>query len=274
MKPERIAKRWLPPAVFGLLGRFMRRSPRFVGGWTSWAEAAKGSRGYDSESILQQVAKATRAVESGKYAFERDSVLFSEWFPRFEILAPLLRHALRHDGKLEVIDFGGALGSTFRQCLPFLPEFSEFKWHVVEQPKFADLGRLEFESSSLYFHKDLTTLPLTGSPRLLLASSVLQYLPDPAKFIEEWERSDIDTLVIDRTPVHYGHGDDICIQHVPRHIYDASYPCWVLSREDLLNRLSAKWRLLCEFDSPEGSHPVSGGRKLHFKGFILERRKS
>lgn len=272
MTAAAVLRDWLPPALHRALGRATGRSLRFVGGWPGWDAAAAASSGYDDSAILERVVHATRHVEAGRVAFERDSVLFDTWQPPFQLIAPLLRHALRHGGSLDVVDFGGSLGSTYRQCRPFLPELAALRWHVIEQPLFAAAGRSEFSTPPLVFHTELSALPAAIAPRLLLASSVLQYLPHPMQHLQDWEASGIDTLVLDRTPVWEGPEDRACVQHVPRHIYDASYPCWVLSRSGLLDRLSRDWRLVCEFECPEGRHVARQGPTFEFKGFVWERK--
>jgi len=264
-------KRWLPPALLAGINRVSGRSPYFVGGWDGWPAAAAASWGYDDDEILRRVRAATREVIAGRAAFERDSVLFAHWVPPFQILAPLLRHAMRHEGRLEVVDFGGALGSTYRQCKHFLPDLAALRWHVIEQTGFASAGRSEFSTDELHFHASLETLPPALAPRLLLASSVLQYLPAPATHLVAWQNLGIDTLVIDRTPTWHGKVDIACVQHVPRSIYLASYPCWVLSRAGLEQAMQAGWRLICDFDCPEGRHVARRGPVFEFKGFVWER---
>lgn len=263
---------WLPPALHRWLGRASGRSLRFTGGWSDWTAARNASSGYDDSAILQRVLQATRDVEAGRAAFERDSVLFETWQPPFQLLAPLLRHALQHGGQLEVIDFGGSLGSTLRQCRPFMPGSLSLRWRVVEQAAFVAAGRDEFGDDVLSFHDSLAELPPASASRLLLASSVIQYLEAPLAQFEDWASHGIGTLIIDRTPVWPGNEHVACVQHVPRHIYPASYPCWVFSRPRLLERLESCWHLLCEFDCAEGRHAARGGPTFDFKGFILERK--
>lgn len=265
-------REWLPPRLRRALGRATGRALRFDGGHPDWAAAASASRGYDDAAILQRVLHATREVVAGRAAYERDSVLFDHWQPPFALLAPLLRHAMQHDGRLEVVDFGGSLGSTFRHCRPFLPRLEVLRWHVVEQPAFVAAGRAEFTTPELQFHERLADLPPSMAARLLLASSVLQYLPLPAQAIDDWTASGVETILIDRTPMWDGDEDRACVQHVPRHIYASSYPCWVLSRPRLVGRLERHWQLVCEFDCPEGHHTASGGPTLEFKGQLWERR--
>lgn len=265
-------REWVPPRLYRALGRALGRSLRFDGGHADWAAASAASRGYDDAAILQRVLQATREVVAGRAAYERDSVLFDRWEPPFTVAAPLLRHALRHGSRLDVVDFGGSLGSSYRQCKPFLPRLEALQWHVVEQPAFVAAGQAEFATAELQFHQRLADLPPAVAPRLLMASGVLQYLPLPARAIDEWTASGAETILIDRTPMWDGNDDRACVQHVPRHIYASSYPCWVLSRPCLVGRLERDWRLVCEFDGLDGRYVARGGPAFDFKGLLWERR--
>jgi putative methyltransferase (TIGR04325 family) len=273
MNIREFAREALPPALFRAMGRASGRSVRYVGHGTDWQAAASASSGYAEALIVERVARATREVLAGRAAFERDSVLFLQPEVPLQLLAPLLRHAVQHPGRLEVIDFGGALGGIYRQCRPFLAPLRSLRWHVVEQPGFVAAGR-EFQTAELQFHESLDALPPMAPPPLLLASSVLQYLPDPASMLDAWAASPATTLVVDRTPLSEAAEDRVYVQHVPSHIYRASYPCWAFAREALLTRLSRHWRLVAEFDCPEGRHRVAGGGQFDFKGLILERAAS
>ena len=271
MTLREVAREWLPPVALRFIAQLASQRLTFSAAPDGWAAAVARSSGYDHARILERVVSATREVVAGHAAYERDSVLFHEPDLRFEILAPLLRAALRHGGRLEVIDFGGSLGSTFRQCRPFIP-LAHVDWHVVEQAAFAAAGTAEFTTPELSFHSSIDDFPATALPRTLLASSVLQYLEDPLGHVRRWATLGIDTLIIDRTPMWGDAEDALCIQHVPRHIYPASYPCWVLSRERLLATLGKGWQLLAEFGGPEGRFHVRGGPRFAFSGMILERQ--
>lgn len=262
----------LPPGLVRIAGRLMGRSLRFNGQPASWPEALRISQGYADEIIVERVVRATREVIAGRAAYERDSVLFNVPQPPFQLLMPILRHALIHGSKLEVVDVGGSLGSTWRQCRSMLPPLKSLVWHVIEQECFVAAGRAEFETDELRFYESISELPPPHAPRLLLASSVLQYLERPHERLAEWASVEASTLVIDRSPISGEPQDSLCIQTVPRHIYPASYPCWILSRARLLAELQSNWLLLSEFDCPEGAQVASGDRHFSFKGLILERR--
>jgi putative methyltransferase (TIGR04325 family) len=219
------------------------------------------------------VASATREVIAGRAVFERDSVLFREAALPFPIVGALLRHAMRHDGRLDVVDFGGSLGSVFRQLRWFLPSLAELHWQVVEQPDFVRLGQAEFTTDSLSFHATLDALPPPQAPRLVLLSSSLQYLPAPRSTLSSL-LSDVGatTLVIDRTPFSDANEDQLRIQRVPARIYDASYPLWILSRGITRRALAPNWQILVEFPCAEGPHRASGGLRFEFSGLIAERK--
>src|SRR3546814_16397621 len=99
------------------------------------------SSGYSESAILDRVRTATRAVVAGEAAYERDSVLFDKADYPFALITALLRAAASADMRLDVIDFGGSLGSTYRQCRPLLDAVQPPQWHVVEQPHFVAFGR-------------------------------------------------------------------------------------------------------------------------------------
>jgi len=105
-----------------------------------------------------------------------------------------------------------------------------------------------------------------------LVSSVLQYLEDPFEMLEQLSKLPAGHMIIDRTPMSDQSHDRLCIQHVPAHIYKASYPCWIFSHRGLLDRLSSRWRLVADYLSPEGAAHTEDGLAFEFRGLILERK--
>lgn len=266
-----LARAWLPPALFSFAGHWSGRALRWESVAQCWEGAMQSSTGYDEETILDRVAMATREVIAGRATYERDSVLFFEPPEPPPLLYPLLRHAIRYPGLLDVVDFGGSLGNTYRVCRPFLPESLRLRWTVVEQSSFVAIGQREFSNEELRFVSSLDLLPKAIGPRLLLASSVLQYLERPSDILDAFDTEVATTLVVDRTPVWEGQTDQLTVQHVPPYIYRASYPCWILSRPALMARWRNGWRLLAEYPGPEGRRHSRGGPSFEFRGFILER---
>lgn len=266
------AKQNLPPALATVLKRLSGRSLRFDGSPLDWADAVARSTGYDESAILERVREATRAVVDGRACYERDSALFYEPMTPLALLAGLLRSAAQDDGRLMVIDIGGSLGSSYRQCRPFLSALRQLAWHVVEQPKFVQAGRAEFATAELQFQGRVEDVPASTVPATFLISSALQYMRSPAEVLGACAARPARHLLIFRTPMSAAADHRLCIQHAPRKVYAASYPCWVLSRARLLELLAPHWLLISEQAALDGAYKTSDGLAFEFRDLIFERR--
>jgi putative methyltransferase (TIGR04325 family) len=265
---QRMRSSWTPPALSRWAGRRLPGRITFEEFPGTWQEAVDSVAGYGDQSILDRVAASTREVVSGHGAFERDSVVFTE----AEYVWPLLS-ALTHraacDGRLSVLDFGGALGSTYRQHRPFLDGIPHVAWGVVEQPSFVAAGSAEFSTDRLSFHDTVTACVESIHPNVILLGSVLQYLPNPRTVLDELFAAGATTVVIDRTPVGVNDHDVLCIQHVPPTIYSADYPMWVLSGAQLMNDHPDDWTLAARYVSEHGEFVTSGGLAFQWSGAIF-----
>ena len=252
--PLATVRRWLPPAAWDALRA--RVGTRFSGNYASWEEAARACEGYDAPEVLSRVAEATRAVVSGNAAYERDSILFDRIEYSWPVLASLLWVAAQKQGRLKVLDLGGALGSSYLQNAKFLAALPEVSWLVVEQTNFAELGRREFQNERLRFHDDLPSCLSTTKPDAVLCSSVLQYLEDPYAALDLFAEHRVPFLVIDRTPFIASANDRLTIQIVSKRVYPASYPAWFFSREKFMRTLGRTYRLVEEFESTDRASNV------------------
>jgi putative methyltransferase (TIGR04325 family) len=272
LNARRIAKCLTPPVLVDLRRRLLGRTLRFSGRPVNWTEAQEMSTGYSTKDIFEHVLKATRTVVSGGARYERDSVLFDDQDFPFPVLAALLRVAAMDAGNITVLDFGGSLGSSYRQCRPFFERVARVDWWVVEQPAIVAAGRNEFTTSELHFAERTADVPLISPGTVILASSVLQYIENPYSIIEEFGRLPARHLLIDRTPLSRESTDRLCVQHVPKHIYKATYPCWILSHQRLVSLLSQRWRILSDFLCPDGPMHTDDGMQFEYRGLILEKK--
>lgn len=253
-------------------GRLLRSSVTYSGEYETWKAAQAAATGYEQQNILQRVAAATDKVVRGEAAFERDSVVFAEQEYVFPLLAALLRAAVDADRRpLAVIDFGGALGSSYFQCRSFFPLDWKFNWCVVEQEHYVIEGRKRFESEELHFCSSMREATASGKPHLVLLSSVLQYLESPEWILDECYESGACFMYIDRTALSAEERDSYTVQRVPASIYRASYPCRILSRARLVKHLDPCWEILSEFPSADG-WAVAGRRYFRFGGMFLRRK--
>ena len=219
----------LTPPVFIHLADRLRGNWRIdtyglSGDYRSWGEALAASTGYDSESILEKTRAALLKVKNGEAVYERDSVLFDEIEYAWPVLAGLLWVATRCEGTLNVLDFGGSLGSTYFQNRVFLSMLPEVRWNVVEQARHVETGKAWFEDERLHFYTDIADCLADTEPNVVLLSSVLQYLEHPYAVFDQIQALACDLVIIDRTPFWAGSTDRLCVQSVPPSIYMASLP--------------------------------------------------
>lgn len=261
----------LPPIALRMLRHLRSGSGiHFEGNYANWDEAAANCSGYNADHILAKVLDATLKVKRGEAEFERDSVLLDEIEYAWPVLAGLMWAAARSGGVLNVLDFGGALGSSYFQNRKFLQTLPEVHWSVVEQSHYVAAGQAHIQDGQLRFYATIDDCLTARKPNVILLSSVLQYLPNPYETLDELIATGSDTLLIDRTSVlRSGDKDLIRIQHVPKSIYMASYPCRAFSDIGLRDFITLrKYRLVEEFNSLDKFDPYADWR-----GFVYEKRK-
>ena len=230
------------------------------------------STGYDSERILGKVRDSLLKVKRGEAVYERDSVLFDKVQYSWPLLAGLLWIASQNGNRINLVDFGGSLGSTYYQNRKFLLQLKELRWNIVEQKSFVDRGRRDFENEHLKFYHELEECFLEQRPDTILFSSVLQYLERPYSVLGKVRSLGFEFLLFDRTTIIESGEDRITLQKVPPEIYDASYPAWFFNREKFLGFFSADYELVVEFDALAGAIPL-GDRFGYDKGFIFRKRE-
>jgi putative methyltransferase (TIGR04325 family) len=269
-----LIQKWVPSVFLTIYQKYWKKSGWF-GNYATWEAAEKDCDGYDSAAILARVVEATRQVRDGKAAFERDSVLFYEHELDEQLLIMLtqIKDNLNDIEPLIVLDFGGALGSTYWQHKRILSGWN-LKWIVVEQKHFVEIGQKEFENNQLKFAFTIEEVCKIEKPTIVLFNSVLQYLEKPFTFIETVENQGINNVFIGRTPSFDGEKDRIMQQIVPPKIYKASYPSWVFSISALKNKLikNTEYTIHSELNAPYGQHQIDG-KQLYLTDLFFVKNK-
>ncbi|MGJ4950100.1 methyltransferase, TIGR04325 family [Bradyrhizobium sp. HKCCYLS20291] len=238
----------------------------------SWEAARDHATGYDQQSIRERLVAATeRVVESNGQLFERDGVILAQPTPPFALLTFLLRAAARNDGALNVLDFGGSLGSTFRQCSPFLEHVPRLCWNVVEQAALSEVGRTRFSTSRLKFHDSVKDAAREGPPDVVIFSGVLQYLDDPYEVIAEVSASGASTVIIDRNPFSDSVNDVYAVQIVSADIFSARLAFRIFGITRLERALFPIYCKVAEFDCIDRDATL-GVLDVRFRGQAFERR--
>lgn len=261
-----LAKDWVPPVLL----RALSFGPRvtFAGDFGSWSEAAARSTGYDSQLILERVLAATLKVKNGEAAFERDSVVFNKIEYVWPVTAALMWAAARHDGELNVLDFGGSLGTTYFQNRALLEPLRAVRWGIVEQPAFVEAGRKYVQDERLRFYSSIPACLADGKPNIVLLSSAIQYLDEPYPVLRSLAAAGASVIVLDRTPISEDDRERIVIQQVHPLIYPASYPMRILSMASVLAALGPAYRMVASFTAPEGKVQADSCQ-FSFMGMIL-----
>lgn len=230
------------------------------GDYETW-EAAVIAAGVTS-SKADRVVAAARAVRDGRAAWERDGVTFAAAVPHPPLLAAL--QAAAEGGRLEVVDFGGALGSAWRQHRAWLPAAAA--WRVVEVPALVEAGRREFADVTLSFHATVDEAVAAGKPTVLLCSSVLQYLPDPGVLLATEAARGWGDVILDRTALDPAGRGRICVQHTPAELGGGCMACRLFTREELFAPFARDYELAADwpvaFDAVDGTADYRG---FHFR---------
>lgn len=238
----------------------------FYGDFKSWDEAVGQCAGYGEKNILEKVESSIRSVLNKEAAYERDSVLFYEKRFSFHILAYIARLAARQD-KITIVDFGGALGSTYLQNKDFLEKLPvRVQWYIVEQPNFVEKGNEIFDHQEISFFHSLDEI--SEDVDLILFSSVLGYLEDYEAIINAAVGKKARSIIIDRTFV--SDRERICIERVPESIYPGSYALRIFQKEKLLNLFLEQYSLEYEFHSYVDEDIHFDDMIAEIKGFVFE----
>jgi putative methyltransferase (TIGR04325 family) len=264
---KKTLKLLLPPLLVKTLKLLKRKKYGWFGNYPNWAKAIIKCKGYGANNIVGKVKNSLLQVKNGIAVYERDSVIFTEKQYSWPLLASLLWIAKENNEKLNVIDFGGSLGSSYFQNNSFLNDLKKFTWNIVEQDNFVKLGKKHFEDKHLKFYRNIESCLNKNTANVILLSSVIQYLANPYQKLKEILSLGIKYIIIDRTAFIKGSQDRLTIQKVPPDIYEASYPAWFLNENKLLNLFSKDYELISDFASKDKANIPDS----YFKGFIFKK---
>jgi len=272
MKLRSLLRDWIPPVLLRHLRRNLpilaAQEIQFTGNYSSWDEASTYASGYASQEILEKTRDALLKVKRGEAACERDSVTFDTVQYSYPLLANLLHIASCNGNRLAVLDFGGALGSSYYQNRGYLSHLQQLAWTVVEQPHVVACGREYFANGILSFHHSIDEAMAGMQPHVILLSSVLQYLPAPLDVAGVLASRNVRDIIIDRAPLLEDAPSRLTVQHVPPSIYEASYPCWIFNENEFVAAFKG-YRMIDAFDAHVDTTIPLGDATARYRGFRL-----
>lgn len=273
-----MAKQFVPPVMKDFVKYLCRdKYLYYFGEAASFAEAEEKCLlgGYTASNIIDQVDSATQKVRKGEALYEQDGICFYEVNNNYELLAALL-YAKACLGRLSVLDFGGALGSTYFRYRKLLEEI-EATWCVVEQKHYIDRGRERVPEIPFYYTMD-EALESPDCPNVLLCSGVLQYLEGPYCWFSEMMAKGFDYIILDETAFNTDETakNKVMLQHVPASIYKATYPVNLLGQDELRTLIiQAGYEIVWEWVYRGGQIPIKigfGFEDTVDKGLLLKKK--
>jgi putative methyltransferase (TIGR04325 family) len=255
-----------------LLSKRKKEKYGWFGDYSSWSKANVEAGGYDKHNILERTRDALLKVKAGEAVYERDSVIFEKRELPYSLIAFLKLSASLKKKPLNILDFGGSLGSTYYQISDFLTSENCASWNIVEQEHYAACGKANFQDETLKFYSDIDECLAENEIDFVLLSGSVQYLPEPHIFLQKLAGYGFDFILFDRTAFNAANNDRLTLQVVPPEIYQASYPAWFFHQEFFLSHFSSVYKVVAEFPSyvpGEAAMYIDGKLQGRNKGFYL-----
>lgn len=250
--------------IKNLVNIILQRKIKLSGNYKSWEEALKLTKGYSDPKIFEKTKKSFESVLSGQAKFERDSFLFyTESYDK--ILLSIFTKIKKKIKRIHLCDFGGSLGSLYFQHRSLFKS-NLINWNVVEQKHYVKYANNKIDIKNLYFYDNLNFLS-KKKINVALFSSSLQYLKNPYQILNKIIKKKIPNIIIHRSPFTQT-TEIIKIQHVPKHIYEASYPIRILDIDKICKKLNkAGYKLKIKYRIKE----EIGG--YFYETFYFEKKK-
>lgn len=237
----------------------------FEGNYPTWRAAENTASGYDAPEILEKVYTTTLKVINGEAKYERDSVAFYETAYTYHLMM-VIGILCSQKETINIIDYGGALGSLYWQNKEILDEYvnNKFFWHIVEQSNYVQCGRTGIQNENISFWDSIDEVERAD---LVIFSGVLQYLENYKEVIQKVVQLKPKYILVDRTFV--AKNSRIVVQHVNQDIYEGAYPAKIFGESEIADLLN-EYRLLVEFPSFVDSDEFVDGMIVKIKGMIFK----
>lgn len=269
-------KQITPPLVWGVIRRMATTSPPVC---KTYGEAARYCRrgGYEDGDLVRAVVE--KNIIFRKHIRDR---------PVFDLAAlrTLIAFGLSKTAEeLKVIDFGGGAGYHYEIARAALGKSSAIRWNIVETPAMAKAAQCVEEDGLRFFDSVEDAGRDLGTVDLVLASSALQYCPDPELFLRRLVDVGARHLFITRTPFSESGEDVISVQRsrlsangpgpLPSGFTDVeiSYPITYLSTAKVEEILSQKYEVRFKIEEERGVF-LAGSESFNMWGYFCALRKN
>ena len=232
----------------------------YTGPFASWCEASNNASGYDTDEIFNKVSKSAYMVEKGLAKYERDGVLFHERDYDRELLAYIIAAIPSKGQVINVLDYGGGLGSTFYKNKDFFSDNCiSCEWNVIEQKRFVEFGKKNLECENLKFCYSLKDVMFKKKFDFILFGSSIQYIQDNMEILTECMSLGAKYICLNKTPIGIG---SIIVERVKEPIYNAQYPMEIFEEDTLLKVFETNGYVLIDKWLSRNACPVYIRNKL------------
>jgi putative methyltransferase (TIGR04325 family) len=274
MKIKPFVKMFIPPILVNIYRRILKNKNTYTGDFGVWSDAVRESDGYDSEVLIKKIVDANRAVLLNSNKFERDSIVFDA--PQYAVYLNayllLIKNSDSKDRPLKVFDYGGALGTVYRQFKKFTEQAVDVDWRIFEQRLITEVGLAEFSSKELSFTDSETVDFESQDVDVVIVSSVLEFIENPYLALDKLERTKANFLIFDRTPLWDGMHDVLTVCTAAKYI-GGSYPNWIFSEKKFKKYLFSQWKLIHEWNALGEDIKFHAGDAI-YKGLFLKRKNN
>ena len=253
----------ITPPIFIFWFKKLFHRKKFIRNVKNWDEALDISTSYNTADVFNKTLNSARLVRDGKAVYERDSVIFNKIQYDYKLLSSLLFIA-NTQNRLHVVDFGGALGTSYRQNLKYLDSLDvSKKWTIIEQSEYVRIGTNEFQTDVLSFSGSISNIDFEIDVIMMCGS--ICYLEKPYDILDQIKKAKPKFILIVRTPFSNSMNDELSIQIVPNNIYEATFPIWTFSETKFITYLSDMYEVFETWDDD-----LQADTDAPCKGFLLQ----
>lgn len=251
---------FIPPIIMDF---YKIRSGRYEihGNYKTWDEAKKASTPYftDYEKIGEL---------DGKFEEGNGQEIWA--WPLFSMIQLA---AIENGNKVNVLDFGGGLGSSYFMLKKLLSVINSVNWSVVDLPDVVDYGKKHLEDDRLAFFNTIEEAKEKHDFNVLTIGSVLLYLDEPYQLVSDLVIHDFDYIVIDRTPFLPGNGERYMIQEVPRYLGGGIRALRLLSENSFMDIFKTRYDLIGEHIYNSSYPNESVNPRANYKCVIFRKKR-
>lgn len=202
--------------------------------------------GYEDDEIAKKIYLTTQKLIHGVARYERDGILFDDDKWDLNVITSILYVINNSNNKeINIIDYGGGMGTIFYKNKEILEKLNVRNWSIVEQESFLEWGR-KLKNSQVKFYDSISQYLKKEDKKiidLVIISNVLQYLNKPYEVMGDISKY-CRYILINKLPLSNSDSDIDLIQKVNPKNYSAQYPIKIFSKKNFNQYIKSKFEIL------------------------------